>query len=132
MGGGEKNVKGIATYTCHPDLVRDRGRSYTKTFDVFIPAVAQEKPAQTDTRLWAAAETKLREVINGCPKGKNLNSVQRVQSNGETPRASNEPGWPIRTARRFGGGIIRFFGELSRIAIEQYAMLHPIQRGYDH
>jgi hypothetical protein len=125
-------VKGIGTYTCHPDIVRDRGRFYTNTFDVFIPAIAQEKPAQTDTRLWAAAEKKLREVINGCPKGKTLNSVQRVKNNGEIPHASSGPSWPIRAARWFGGGIKWFFGEFSRNAVEGYATLHPIQKSYDH
>jgi len=127
MGGGG-NVNGIATYTCYPDLVRDRGCSYTNTFDVSIPAVAQEKPAETDTRLWVAADKKLTAIINGCPKGKTLTRVERTKDTAQTPPEKRK----VSFLHQLGRGILEFFSQFTKNAVEGYATLHPLQRSYDH
>ena len=115
MGGGE-NLKGIATYVCKTQMVRDPGSSYTNTFEVFVPAITKEKPQQTNARLWAEAQRKLHDIINGCPRGKTLSSVQQVKNDDKPPPTpvSNQPHVLIRAARALGGGIKWLFNELPK------------------
>jgi len=122
------NVHGIAEYRCNQQIVRDPGSSYTSTFYVSVPAVSREETSQTEIRLLDEAEKKLRDVVNGCPRGKTLVSLRLAKNNGEIRRASKESSWPVRAAHALGN----FISKITKNAIELQANLHMVQRAFDH